>query len=305
MLKKSLISSFLGLFLIIAVSNAYELKEVGVQLEGGHIAEPGRFKHHVSIQILSLKDGCTYHACEGAILDERHIITTAYCVADNANESLVVVAGALDLRDKKAGLYHEVEYTYVPKTYRFVLHGLDDIAILKLKKPLPLGTDSRIQAVKLPTADYSIEKGPSFVMSGYGFKEQHANRTLKWSYPSPVLRFDVQWNPFNDKQCNANNKEFCTRLNAQFNWTTCNMYDGAPLVDGKYDSNNQLVFTLIGVFKYMDPHWCGSYTKHTKVSAYLDFISNVRNLVLNDVKSEKLPTDDYPNKLRRYPQCKL
>ncbi|KAL7296139.1 hypothetical protein TKK_0010682 [Trichogramma kaykai] len=56
MLEKSLLSSFLGLLIIIAASNAEPV------LEGGSIAEPSRFKHHVSIQVLT-PFGCSVHQC--------------------------------------------------------------------------------------------------------------------------------------------------------------------------------------------------------------------------------------------------
>ncbi|XP_014221862.2 trypsin eta-like [Trichogramma pretiosum] len=301
MLEKSLLSSFLGLFIIIAASNAEPI------LEGAYAvnqAKVNKFKHHVSVQIFDSENGCTDHSCEGAILDELHIITTAFCAFAHKDKNLVVVAGALDLRDKEAGLYHEVEYTYIPKTYPY-LKGRDEIGILKLKKPLPLGSDSRIEAIKLPTADHSVGQG--LFMTGYGFLKQYLNRTLDFeSTISPILRFDVQTEVFNLKDCDANNKDFCTIvLTMDSKATTCNAFHGAPLVEASYDSNRQIVLTLVGVFKSWIPNWCGTYNKHTKVSDYLDFISNVRNQVLNDVKSEKLPTDDYPNKLRRYPQCKL
>ncbi|KAL7296135.1 hypothetical protein TKK_0010679 [Trichogramma kaykai] len=304
MLEKSLLSSFLGMFIIITASNAKNLQPLEPVLEGGHIARPDKFKPHVSIQVLG-PYGCTYHLCEGAILDERHIITTAFCAIAHKDKNLVVVAGVSDLRDKEAGLYHEVQHIYTPKTYRLRLESHDNIAILKLKKPLPLGTDSRIQAVKLPTAHHSVEKDFALLMTGYGFYEQHPNGTVKLATRgSPVLRWDIQTNPFNDEKCDADDKEFCTVVRVfELKSTTCNRHSGAPLVEVKLLAHEQIEFTLIGVSKIVNPHWCGSYAKYTKVSAYLDFISNVRNQVLNDVQSETITTDDNANKLREYPDC--
>ncbi|KAL7296140.1 hypothetical protein TKK_0010683 [Trichogramma kaykai] len=81
------------------------------------------------------------------------------------------------------------------------------------------------------------------------------------------------------------------------------LYQGTPLVEEKLLGNGQFEYTLIGVSEYVQEEYCGFAFQYTNISAYLEFISNVLNQVLNGMQSEKLRTNDIANKLRYSPYC--
>ncbi|CAB0043312.1 unnamed protein product, partial [Trichogramma brassicae] len=114
------------LLLSVAVSNG----KIVQKIIGGRFASNGQFKYQVSLQLIS-GHGCTHHFCGGSILDERHIITAAHCVTDQNSHQfngvyITVVADATYLADKRTGLYHDVEYTFMP--YSYMLNGAGSLS---------------------------------------------------------------------------------------------------------------------------------------------------------------------------------
>ncbi|KAL7296133.1 hypothetical protein TKK_0010677 [Trichogramma kaykai] len=276
MSKMSLVSLFLGLFLIIAVSN------VSANTEGSQLAQQEDFKHQVSIQIIC--GDRSNHTCSGSILDELNIVTAAHCVTvpkinQLDSRKIVVVAGTADLRDKSSGLRRDVEYIVVPKSYSLRKDNYADIAILKLRNPLPLDTDSRIMAIKLPSANQNSLS--DIVVSSFSFFNNYPNGTIVWQTPSPVLRWTFEEiNAPDYKDCHV--KEICSKpKDSRSVQGACNGDGGAPLVD-------ENTYSLIGVARHLKYELCGKETRYTRVSAYLDFINNVRRINFNDIAYLKL-----------------
>ncbi|CAB0042965.1 unnamed protein product [Trichogramma brassicae] len=109
---------------------------IAPRIMGGQFAPSRRFLHQVSLQMIG--KGCSFHQCGGSIIDSMHVITAAHCVTDKNtyklnNVPITIVAGATDLRDKRSGIYRDVEFTYIPKSYSSNFPGYyhDDIAILR------------------------------------------------------------------------------------------------------------------------------------------------------------------------------
>lgn len=53
---------------------------------------------HIPWQV-SLQKGSGRHFCGGSIIDETHVITAAHCIAGKDPNSLVVVAGAFNMKN--------------------------------------------------------------------------------------------------------------------------------------------------------------------------------------------------------------
>ncbi|KAL7288427.1 hypothetical protein TKK_0017511 [Trichogramma kaykai] len=308
MLKRSLLGLFVGLILSISVRDVNT--KIVQRIVGGNLAQQGRFKHQVSLQIIS-PYGCTHHFCGGAILDENYIITAAHCVTNNVTRklddaSITVVAGSTDLRNKTTGIYRDVEYTIIPTSYTKNLLGQfnDDIALLRLRRPLPLNDERKIiRAVNLPTVnqylpDYTDTRFAT--VSGFGSFSQSKNPEngkVKSGSSSPQLKYAAGWINQNDYPP-CTDKQVCVR-NFQSHGA-CHGDSGGPLTD---ESKN----TLVGLVSYSSHEWCGDTTKYTRVSSYLDFINKVRaggwfssdDIIMNrkeqDFRHEQI--------IQRYPHC--
>ncbi|XP_014237533.1 chymotrypsin-1-like [Trichogramma pretiosum] len=271
MLTKSLLCLFLGLLMSCAVSDVSA--RIVQRIVGGHHAQPGRFKHQVSLEswdYYSGTTGCALHFCGGSILDERHILTAAHCVADHSSFNfarITIVAGTRDLRNKSSGIYRDVDRIYLPPTYflNAPQEENDDIALLRLRRPLPLGTDERIRAVNLPKFDqYKPPAKRLATMSGFGiYSQDKQGGQVVFGKMSPRLKYIVgRINESNDPPCTE--KQVCVQTVTDQG--PCKGDSGGPLTD---ESTN----TLIGVASTKTRELCGTVTKYTRVSEYLDFIN--------------------------------
>ncbi|XP_014222426.1 chymotrypsin-2-like [Trichogramma pretiosum] len=271
MLKKSFLGLFVGLILNIAISNA----KVVQRIVGGNYAPQGRFKHQVSLQMIG--QDCTFHQCGGSIIDAIHIITAAHCVINDNQEfqnyNITIMAGMTDLRNKSSGIYRDVEYTIVPTSYQTSKGAVDDVAILRLKRPLPLKSESRrIRAINLPADDYRYMPPNTklAIVSGFGSFKQNWNAQsgkIESGPLSPRLKFATGLINKIEPQFGCRDAEVCV-LNDNSHGA-CHGDSGGPLID---PSTN----TLIGIVSYSNHKWCGRTTKYTRVSSYLDFINKVR-----------------------------
>ncbi|XP_014222428.2 mite allergen Der p 3-like [Trichogramma pretiosum] len=278
MLKISLLGLLVGLILSIAVSDVSA--KIVQRIVRGNYASPDRFLHQVSLQILN--GYCTHHFCGGSIIDDLHIVTAAHCVTNNVthkidNKPITVVAGTQNLRDKTSGIYRDVQYIFIPKSYTSNPLGQQnaDIAILRLYQPLPLDHPN-IRTINLP-ADDSRYKAPNYpfaVMSGFGVYNQTVNRysgKITKGGSSPYLKYS--YGKINTlatgygNQCTAN--EVCV---APWNPNrkgedggVCQGDSGGPLTD-------ETINTLIGVASTTLTEQCGILSIYTRVSSYLDFI---------------------------------
>ncbi|KAL7296132.1 hypothetical protein TKK_0010676 [Trichogramma kaykai] len=279
MSKKSLLSLFLVLLLSIAVSNA----KIRRRIHGGRLAWMGQFKHQVSLQIST--GNCSFHFCGGAILDKWNIITAAHCVTrkeDNQfnKEDIVVVAGTTDLRSKYNAIYRDVAWTMIPKSYNPRRSYLHDVAILRLRRPLPLGSDYKIQALKLPKVnEFPLTDDQFATVSGFGRSQDNGRG-------SPVLRYTYeQINQPNKYGCSS--KLVCTRpMNNEMSGV-CKGDSGSALVGVNTDLTDLTLYrdTLIGITShFVGDSSCGTGARYTRISEYLDFIRNAREMHLRDIR---------------------
>ncbi|MDW7694415.1 trypsin-like serine protease [Flammeovirgaceae bacterium SG7u.111] len=110
--------------------------------------------------------------CGGTIIDEHWILTAAHCVADYQDNptGLWVVAGESSLY-KDAGQRMEVADIIIHPEYINEAHISNDIALIRLAKPLDL-TGNKAQRIELATmADQQaglLDAGKEVLVSGWG-----------------------------------------------------------------------------------------------------------------------------------------
>ncbi|XP_014226197.1 mite allergen Der p 3-like [Trichogramma pretiosum] len=242
MSKTSLSSLLFGLLLIIAVSNVSA--KIKQRIIGGSRANYGDLKYQVSLQFLTTS-GCTHHFCGGSILDEYHIITAAHCITEKNthrlnNIPITVVAGTSQLHKKQShpALYHAVDEVFIPTAWlQYPQKNLEnDIAVLKLKDPLPLRSNPKISAIKLPQPnDYLPPNSVPVKISGFGSDYQTpVNGEYKSSPTSPILQWVWGWINQIDENFVCQSTQVCVQNgNGKNLGGSCYGDSGGPLVDPK------------------------------------------------------------------------
>lgn len=149
------------------------LKKQEQKIIGGKQAPAGAFPWQVSLGVASIADPYGAHFCGGSIYSDRWIITAAHCVRKLTPAKIVVTAGTNRL--VATATRRNVNRIIMHKGYN---HGTkdNDIALLELLDPLPLG--DRIRVVPLLTpgeeATLLIEDAP-LVVTGWGATMEGGN----------------------------------------------------------------------------------------------------------------------------------
>jgi secreted trypsin-like serine protease len=120
---------------------------------GGQVAPDGLYPWQVSLVVAGIANPVDGHFCGGSIYNERWIITAAHCVPDLKPGDLNVVAGTNRLRP---GVYRaNVQNIVSNKRYNAKTHD-EDIALLELRDPLPLGDAIKTIIVADAAADAAL-----------------------------------------------------------------------------------------------------------------------------------------------------
>ncbi|KAL7287300.1 hypothetical protein TKK_0018426 [Trichogramma kaykai] len=280
MRKKSFFSLFLGLQLIDLITSNAIGKNRTIK---GEFALPGQFPHQVSIQAMTLRN-CTEHFCGGSIIDRWHILTAAHCFTNQALREFLdipwtVVAGTVDLKDRDHGVYRDVDTIFIP--YNYTENEIDefdyDIAVLKLREPMPIGIEPYIDFVDLPRPDqYLPPDHREAVMSGFGtyYQTDMPDGEIVSGPISQFLRFARAPINVEEPGDGCYDDQVCVEAPDHLGGF-CFGDSGGPL----YDEDLQ---TLIGVISHHSHYYCGDVSKYTRVSAYLDFIKAVRDDKFDD-----------------------
>lgn len=137
-----------------------------ILIVGGERAEKGQFPWQIHLTMSNRRGSWS---CGGVIIDDSNILTAAHCGFDSAGDPFkarqltVRYDGIKPRRMKKA----KVEKIIIEPDYNVNRTGYD-IAILNLKKPIPLSA-GRVEAVSLPLQNAAeLSEGESLQVSGFG-----------------------------------------------------------------------------------------------------------------------------------------
>ncbi|KAL7296167.1 hypothetical protein TKK_0010708 [Trichogramma kaykai] len=299
MKEKITIFFILGLCLLNIVMNER------ARIIEGNFALPGQFPYAVSLQFINEKN-CTYHFCGGSILDEYHILTAAHCVTDGSYKfdgtPITVVAGTVDLATKSLGVYHDVKEIFVPTSFTLNEQGQvdDDIAILKLRRPLPIREHPYIDSVQLPARDeYLPPNNQTAIVTGFGVYYQYENDGgIKSGPASPFLKYSYGFINVPDP-VGCDETKICLESRAFFDGElegACDADSGGSLV-----VNNTNI--LIGITSASSVMFCGAYERFTRVSSYLKFIDNVRLSEIDETIASTQQSHNFEEKFHHYPHC--
>jgi len=241
----------------LAFSLAGVLPLFNPRIVNGEDAKVGEIPYQVSLQ----QKSSNFHFCGGSVLNENYVITAAYCVADEKEEDIQVIAGTIDLTDRQTKSQHEVVKIIVHEEYDPSNSWINDIALLKIKPPFKLSTT--IGKVLLPPND-TVLTNLVAVMSGWGRLWQGGSTVTKLQRVSVVTadqafcKYKYKW----DMGYNVFPTQVCTNSSDR---GPCHGDSGGPLTaNGK----------LIGLVSWMNN--CGSTvypTVYTRVGSYLNWIN--------------------------------
>ena len=143
------------------------------------------------------------YACGGSLINDRYILTAGKCVKLFPPEMLSVTIGARKGNETTSLPSHDVSHVIIHEKYRRFFrhrrkHVYNDIALLKLKKPLNLKEDipgDRVFVpVCLPDKHHDVNKKKLFV-SGWAYP------SLGGHFPSPPELIDSPVKEFGIKSC--------------------------------------------------------------------------------------------------------
>ncbi|CAK9805102.1 TRYP7 [Anthophora plagiata] len=147
------------LFGVLAVANAATLPlNLDPRIVNGVNVNPGEIPYQVSLQTRGS------HFCGGSVLNANYILTAAHCVVNQNVNTIVVVAGTVNLQSRT--LVRQAVKIIVHEKYNPPNNWINDIALIKVDKPLVL--NSQISAVPLPRLNENISAGSVAIVSGWG-----------------------------------------------------------------------------------------------------------------------------------------
>lgn len=199
-----------------------------VKIVGGREAPDNAYPWQVSLQVSWIADPGKAHFCGGSVYNNRWIITASHCVIGLSPDEVVVTAGHNRLapgirRTNVSRIIMHPRYRHPTKD--------NDIALLKLKEPLELG--SRIRPIPLISTaeEAALDANSSVTVTGWG-------ATVSGGDTVRTLRFvDVNYVPRSvcNKPLSYNNKITANMMCAGKETgerDSCQGDSGGPLVRG-------------------------------------------------------------------------
>ena len=138
-------------------SKGFRLQE---RILGGVKAVKGQFPHMVSL----INRQNQFPICGGAIIDNYHILTSAYCAEPYASypELLNVFLGAWNFRQK---VQSDVAAVTIHPEFNETTQQ-NDIALIRMQEEITF--TEFLKPIALPTADFPNESGIKVSVSGFG-----------------------------------------------------------------------------------------------------------------------------------------
>ncbi|XP_028429791.1 transmembrane protease serine 2-like [Perca flavescens] len=138
------------------------LQQLGLRASGGQLASPGAWPWQVSLQLSGS------HRCGGAIISPYWIVTAANCVAMASSPGdWAVYAGIADPLGTLFNPAYSVSHSIAHEGFNSVTCR-NDIALMRLSKPLDITVSSNIGPVCLPNVGVSIADPQKGWITRYG-----------------------------------------------------------------------------------------------------------------------------------------
>ncbi|XP_038164372.1 testisin-like [Cyprinodon tularosa] len=249
---------------------------------GGDDAPKGSWPSLVYLDIKTDSGKRKWH-CSGTILNENWVMTAGRCWDDelwSRWDRTGVWVGVHEL-DKPAERYSKVitvdrlnDFAAVGKSF------VNDIALIKLKKPLDFSTMKHTSPVKLPEEDETFDSSSECWIAGWGEKGSDKNPNSLQQLKVSILPQEKCSRIFPDITTEKySDKMVCAGVPNAQNKNACDGDYGDPLM-----CKTSRGFVQVGIMSSGNPDGCNSasLTIYTKVSGYMGYI----NARLNPVTKE-------------------
>ena len=242
--------------------------------------------------------------CTGTLISPNYVLTAGHCVSNcNGDDSnleatrpyMRVGVGQSEgkLKTYEIASFHPHPNFYCTESEQYGNTIDNDIAIIKLKKPIPLSevTPTMVISPNLDMTPAEVDGNPGITTTAAGFGRTSANGSagVKYETELPVLSYCPETRK-KSKYCNYGYGQTHFIYTYSDTTGTCQGDSGGPL----FWTKNGIEY-VVGITSY-GPEGCLTYSAFTMVSDYYDFIKETVDdlgaAMPEDCSNEKDDNDD-------------